>query len=63
MVRKMKVYKEYPYKIGEPVPVPLAIAAMLATEVLHARSAVEQSKVVHRYAHFIADAIGGTDET
>ena len=56
---------EYPYRLGDPVPVPLAIAAMFAVQVLDAHGLVEQSEVVHRYAHHIKAAIerGDTDET
>ena len=55
---KRPPFKPYPYDIAEGLPVPLAIAAMLAVEVGHARSEMERSEIVHRYAHHIADAMG-----
>lgn len=56
-----KKFKAYPYRIGRKLPVPLAISAMLAVEIMHAKGDEERSRVVHRYAHHIADAIGNTE--
>lgn len=51
-------FRPYPYDLADGLPVPLAISAMLAVEILGARSDVERSEVVHRYAHHIAEAMG-----
>lgn len=49
----------FPYDLAEGLPVPLAISAMLAVEILRARDDAERSRIVHRYAHHIAEAIDG----
>lgn len=47
----------YPYDLSEGLPVPLAISAMLAVQILGATSDEERSRIVHRYAYYIAEAI------